>query len=73
MIYEEHLNFHNLSCMTARANPGLTIHLLYASVCVCVCLCAAQTRQSNKNQLLTAMQQAGGKGLRCLPILVKIK
>ena len=43
--------------MTARANPGLTIHLLHASVCVCVCVCAAQTRQSNKNQLLTAMQQ----------------
>ena len=25
MIYEEHLNFHNLSSMTARANPGLTL------------------------------------------------
>lgn len=73
MIYEEHLNFHNLSYMIARAKPGLTIHLLYASVCVCVCLCATQTCQSNKNQFLTAMKHVGGKGLRCLPILVKVK
>ena len=42
MIYEEHLNFHNLSYMIARAKPGLTIHLLYASVCVCVYVCVLQ-------------------------------
>ena len=61
--------------MTSRAKPGLTLHLLHASVCVCVCVCvcAAQTCLSNKESLSNSYETSGRQRSQMSPNPVKIK